>query len=199
MDGRTRGDNSRSRHSIWCSAHWNMPASTHEQRKIVWADGNTAIDRALDGPHPYRASGRASPPDRNSPAGLARKLAAPESYSERQLEELRPALSGPWLDDYERTSRAAREGSRELRHSPGHVIHQQSPYFEINASGCGGRRQAPPRLQPGQRPADCPQVVIALVVTPEGLPLAPQGVNSRAAPLDLQNAADCFLDKIERQ
>ena len=33
---------------------------------------------------------------------------APESYSERQLEEL-DRLIGPWLDDYERTSRAARE------------------------------------------------------------------------------------------
>jgi hypothetical protein len=33
---------------------------------------------------------------------------APESYSERQLEEL-DRLIGPWLDDYERTSRAAKE------------------------------------------------------------------------------------------
>ena len=35
----------------------------------------TALDRALDGPHPHRASGTLPPPpDRNSPAGLARKL-----------------------------------------------------------------------------------------------------------------------------
>ena len=32
---------------------------------------------------------------------------APESYSERQIEEL-DRLIEPWLDDYERTSRAAR-------------------------------------------------------------------------------------------
>ena len=33
---------------------------------------------------------------------------APASYSERQLEEL-DRLIEPWLDDYERTSRAARK------------------------------------------------------------------------------------------
>jgi hypothetical protein len=33
---------------------------------------------------------------------------APASYSERQLEEL-DRLIKPWLDDYERTSRAARK------------------------------------------------------------------------------------------
>jgi hypothetical protein len=33
---------------------------------------------------------------------------APESYSERQLEEL-DRLIEPWLDDHERTSRAARK------------------------------------------------------------------------------------------
>ena len=40
---------------------------------------------------------------------------APRSYSERQLEEL-DRLIGPWLDDYERTSRAARVQPR-TRHS----------------------------------------------------------------------------------
>ena len=44
------------------------------QRKIVWADGKRLSIEHLDGPHPYRASGRASPPDRNSRAGLAWKL-----------------------------------------------------------------------------------------------------------------------------
>ena len=39
------------------------------------------------------------------------KNCPPESYSERQLEEL-DRLIGPWLDDYARTSRAAKEEPR---------------------------------------------------------------------------------------
>jgi hypothetical protein len=35
----------------------------------------------------------------------------PESYSEHQLDEL-DRLIEPWLDDYERTSRAARKSPR---------------------------------------------------------------------------------------
>ena len=79
------------------------------QRQIVWADGKRlSIEHSTDRIHTEH-------PDvprhliETPPAGLARKLpAAPESYSERQLEEL-DRLIGPWLDDYERTSRAAKE------------------------------------------------------------------------------------------
>jgi hypothetical protein len=70
-----------------------------------------------------------------------------------------------------------------------------STYFEINASDLpegDNRRHGYSR---DKRP-DCPQVVIALVVTPDGLPLAYEVLPG--------NTADCttlrlFLDKIERQ
>jgi hypothetical protein len=70
-----------------------------------------------------------------------------------------------------------------------------STYFEINASDVAEgdkRRHGYSRDKRG----DCPQVVIALVVTPEGLPLAYEVLAG--------NTADCktlrmFLDKIERQ
>ena len=77
------------------------------QRKIVWADGKRLSDRLIDGPHPYRAS---DVPRHQIETHLQGWLenCAPESYSERQLEEL-DRLIGPWLDDYERTSRAAKE------------------------------------------------------------------------------------------
>jgi hypothetical protein len=77
------------------------------QRKIVWADGKRlSIEQSTDRIH------------RGHP-GVPRHLiethvlgwlenCAPESYSERQLEEL-DRLIGPWLDDYARTSRAAKE------------------------------------------------------------------------------------------
>src|SRR5271168_1910909 len=70
-----------------------------------------------------------------------------------------------------------------------------STYFEINASDVAEgdkRRHGYSRDKRG----DCPQVVIALVVTPEGLPLAYEVLPG--------NTADCktlrmFLDKIEQQ
>jgi hypothetical protein len=77
------------------------------RRKIVWADGKRlTIEQSADRIH-------AAHP------GVARELiethvlgwlenCAPESCSERQLEEL-DRLIEPWLDDHERTSRAARE------------------------------------------------------------------------------------------
>jgi hypothetical protein len=68
-----------------------------------------------------------------------------------------------------------------------------STYFEINAADVpeGAKR----RHGRDKRP-DCPQVVIALVVTPEGLPLAYEVLPG--------NTADCktlrlFLDKIAQQ
>ena len=77
------------------------------QRKIVWADGKRlSIEQSAERIHAERP-------------GLPRYLiethvlgwlenCAPESYSERQLEEL-DRLIEPWLDDYERTSRVARK------------------------------------------------------------------------------------------
>src|SRR5271154_5517588 len=61
-----------------------------------------------------------------------------------------------------------------------------STYFEINASD----------VPEGDKRRDCPQVVIALVITSEGLPLAYEVLAG--------NTADCktlriFLDKIEQQ
>ena len=85
-------------------AHAGVDAS---QRKIVWADGKRlSIEQSVERIHAKHP-------------GVPRYLiethvlgwlenCAPESYSERQLEEL-DQLIEPWLDDYERTSRAARE------------------------------------------------------------------------------------------
>jgi Transposase DDE domain len=70
-----------------------------------------------------------------------------------------------------------------------------STYFEINASDVAEGDKRRHGYSRDKRP-DCPQVVIALVVTPEGLPLAYEVLPG--------NTADCktlrmFLDKIERQ
>ena len=75
MDGRTRGTtvDRGTRSGV-------RRTGTRRRRRQAAQDRlgrrETAIDRALDGPHPHGASGRASPPDRNSRAGLARKLCA---------------------------------------------------------------------------------------------------------------------------
>ena len=70
-----------------------------------------------------------------------------------------------------------------------------STYFEINAADVpdGDKRR---HGYSRDKRADCPQVVIALVVTPDGLPLAYEVLAG--------NTADCktlrmFLDKIEQQ
>ena len=77
------------------------------QRKIVWADGKRlSIEPSAERIHAEHP-------------GVARDLiearvlgwlesCAPESYSEPQLEEL-DRLIEPWLDDYERTPRAAKK------------------------------------------------------------------------------------------
>jgi hypothetical protein len=76
------------------------------QRKIVWADGKRlSIRQSAERIHAEHQ-------------GVARELiethvlgwlesCAPESCSERHLEEL-DRLIEPWLDDYERTSRAGK-------------------------------------------------------------------------------------------
>jgi hypothetical protein len=77
------------------------------QRKIVWADG----ERLSIGQSAARI--HAGHPD--MPRELIEthvvgwlESCVPEPYSERQLEDL-DRLIEPWLDDYERASRAARK------------------------------------------------------------------------------------------
>ncbi|GAC1666608.1 MAG: hypothetical protein PVS2B1_25130 [Candidatus Dormibacteraceae bacterium] len=70
-----------------------------------------------------------------------------------------------------------------------------STYFEINAADVPEGDKRRHGYSRDKRP-DCPQVVIALVVTPDGLPLAYEVLAG--------NTADCktlrmFLDKIEQQ
>jgi transposase len=70
-----------------------------------------------------------------------------------------------------------------------------STYFEINAADVSEGDKRRHGYSRDKRP-DCPQVVIALVVTPDGLPLAYEVLAG--------NTADCktlriFLDKIEQQ
>jgi hypothetical protein len=70
-----------------------------------------------------------------------------------------------------------------------------STYFEINAANVPEGDKRRHGYSRDKRP-DCPQVVIALVVTPEGLPLAYEVLPG--------NTGDCrtlrmFLDKIEQQ
>ena len=77
------------------------------QRKIVWADGKRlSIEQSTDRIH----AGHPGVPRHLIETHVQGWLenCAPESYSERQLEEL-DRLIGPWLRDHERTSRAARE------------------------------------------------------------------------------------------
>src|SRR6201986_4375351 len=70
-----------------------------------------------------------------------------------------------------------------------------STYFEINAADLPEGDKRRHGYSRDKRP-DCPQVVIALVVTPDGLPLAYEVLPG--------NTADCktlrrFLDKIAQQ
>ena len=70
-----------------------------------------------------------------------------------------------------------------------------STYFEINASNipAGDKRR---HGYSRDKRSDCPQVVIALVVTPDGLPLAYEVLAGNTA--DSTTLRD-FLDRIERQ
>ena len=77
------------------------------QRKIVWADGKRlSIERSAERIHAEHPSVPRYLIETHVLGWL--ENCAPESYSERQLEEL-DRLIGPWLDDHERTSRAARK------------------------------------------------------------------------------------------
>ena len=77
------------------------------QRKIVWADGKRlSIEQSAERIH---AGHPGVPRDLIETHVLGwLESCAPESYSERQLDEL-DRLIEPWLDDYERTSRVARK------------------------------------------------------------------------------------------
>ena len=77
------------------------------QRKIVWADGKRlSIEQSTDRIH----AGHPGVPRHLIETHVLGWLenCAPESYSERQLEEL-DRLIGPWLDDYGRKSRTSRD------------------------------------------------------------------------------------------
>ena len=76
------------------------------RRKIVWADGKRlSIEQSAERIH---AEHPGVPRDLIETHVLGwLEGCAPESYSERQLEEL-DRLIEPWPDDYERKSRAAR-------------------------------------------------------------------------------------------
>ena len=80
------------------------------QRKIVWADGKRlSIEQSAERIH---AEHPGVPRDLIETHVLGwLESCAPEAYSERQLEEL-DRLIKPWLDDYERTSAAARKWPR---------------------------------------------------------------------------------------
>src|ERR1700756_516288 len=70
-----------------------------------------------------------------------------------------------------------------------------SRYFEINASDVPEGDKRRHGYSRDKRP-DCPQVVIALVVTPDGLPLAYEVLPGNTAD---SKTLRMFLDKIERQ
>jgi len=77
------------------------------QRKIVWADGKQpSIEQSAARIHTERPDVLRDLIEIHVPGWL--ESCAPESCSERQLEEL-DRLIEPWLDDYERTSRAGRK------------------------------------------------------------------------------------------
>src|SRR5260370_40073054 len=70
-----------------------------------------------------------------------------------------------------------------------------SSYFEVNASDLPEGTKRRHGYSRDKRP-DCPQVVIALVVTPEGLPLAYEVLPGNTADSKTRRM---FLSKIERQ
>ena len=77
------------------------------QRKIVWADGERlSIEQSAERIHAEHPVVACELIETHVLGWL--ESCAPESCSERQLEEL-DRLIEPWLDDYERTSRAARK------------------------------------------------------------------------------------------
>ena len=77
------------------------------QRKIVWADGKRlSIEQSAERIHAGHPDVACDVIETHVLGWL--ESCTPEAYSERQLEEL-DRLIEPWLDDYERTSRAVRK------------------------------------------------------------------------------------------
>jgi hypothetical protein len=77
------------------------------QRKIVWADGKRlSIEQSAERIHAGHPGVACDVIETHVLGWL--ESCTPEAYSERQLEEL-DRLIEPWLDDYERTSRAVRK------------------------------------------------------------------------------------------
>ena len=70
-----------------------------------------------------------------------------------------------------------------------------STYFEVNASDLPEGSKRRHGYSRDKRP-DCPQLVIALLVTPEGLPLAYEVLPGNAAD---SKTLRSFLEKIESQ
>ena len=76
------------------------------QRKIVWPDGKRlSIEQSAERIHADHPGVACDLIETHVVGWL--ESCAPESCSERQLEELDRFIE-PWLDDYERTSRAVR-------------------------------------------------------------------------------------------
>ena len=77
------------------------------QRKIVWTDGKRlSIEQSAERIHAGHPDVACDVIETHALGWL--ESCTPEAYSERQLEEL-DRLIEPWLDHYERTSRAVRK------------------------------------------------------------------------------------------
>ena len=77
------------------------------RREIVWDDGQRlSIEQSAERIHAWHWDTRYDQIEIHVVGWL--ESFAPESYSERQLEEL-DRLTDPWLDDYQRKSQAARK------------------------------------------------------------------------------------------
>jgi hypothetical protein len=77
------------------------------QRKIVWADGKRlSIEQSAERIHAEHPDVSRDLIETHVVGWL--ESCAPATYSKSQIEELDQIIE-PWLDDYERTSRAARK------------------------------------------------------------------------------------------
>ena len=92
---------------MWSSTRWKMQTSIPDGARSSGIDGQRlSIEQSAERIHAWH---RDTPYDQIEihVVGWLESY-APESYSERQLEEL-DRLTEPWLDDYQRKSQAARE------------------------------------------------------------------------------------------
>ena len=94
------------------------------QRKIVWADGKRlSIELSAERIHAEHPDVACDVIETHVLGWL--ESCTPEAYSERQLEEL-DRLIEPWLDDYERTSRAVRSSGNSALSSLV-ILHSEQP------------------------------------------------------------------------